>query len=52
MHRSSGKAGEEEAGFNMDLSDPRFSELFQDHTFALDPTDPRCDIVREAVIYR
>ena len=30
-----------EGGFNVDLSDPRFSEMFQDHSFALDPTDPR-----------
>ena len=38
----SGKGTEEaEGGFNVNLSDPRFSEIFQDHSFALDPTDPR-----------
>jgi hypothetical protein len=40
--KKQGKAVEgEEGGFNVDLSDPRFSEIFRDHSFALDPTDPR-----------
>ncbi|KAL4927358.1 pre-rRNA-processing protein ESF1 [Aspergillus undulatus] len=27
--------------FEMDVSDPRFSRLFQNHEFAIDPTNPR-----------
>ena len=39
-------AAEAEGGFSVDLADPRFSEMFQDHSFALDPTDPRCGAYR------
>jgi len=28
-------------GFQMDVNDPRFSKLFENHEFAIDPTNPR-----------
>jgi len=28
-------------GFQMDVKDPRFSKLFENHEFAIDPTNPR-----------
>ncbi|GAX82620.1 hypothetical protein CEUSTIGMA_g10046.t1 [Chlamydomonas eustigma] len=47
IRSAGGKAGkhggdaEVEAGFKVDLSDPRFADLFEDQSYALDPTDPR-----------
>lgn len=38
QHKAPRNEGE---GFNMNLEDPRFQGLFQDHDYALDPTDPR-----------
>ncbi|KAI9705543.1 MAG: pre-rRNA-processing protein esf1 [Candelina mexicana] len=31
----------EQEGFRMDVQDPRFSQLFESHEFAIDPTNPR-----------
>ncbi|KAJ5815413.1 hypothetical protein N7474_007190 [Penicillium riverlandense] len=42
--KSKGKSKEVAAAaddFNVDVSDPRFSRLFESHEFAIDPTNPR-----------
>ncbi|KAI9798044.1 MAG: pre-rRNA-processing protein esf1 [Candelina submexicana] len=31
----------EQEGFQMDVQDPRFSQVFESHEFAIDPTNPR-----------
>jgi hypothetical protein len=35
---------EQAAGFKANIDDPRFAELLSSHHFALDPTDPRCEL--------
>lgn len=37
----SGKRGGLQAGFEMDVMDPRFAAVFEKHEFAIDPTNPK-----------
>ncbi|KAG2414281.1 hypothetical protein HFD88_003472 [Aspergillus terreus] len=39
--KGKGKQVEVQDNFQMDVSDPRFSRLFESHEFAIDPTNPR-----------
>jgi len=40
---------EEAADFKPDLKDPRFKDLFSDHLYALDPTDPKYKEAKKGV---
>ncbi|KAI9779453.1 MAG: pre-rRNA-processing protein esf1 [Peltula sp. TS41687] len=40
-HPTQQQQQQQQEGFSMDVSDPRFAALYQNHEFAIDPTNPR-----------